>query len=108
MSELSELNSAIIELGELWSICTDDEQGEKILKKRDELDNQARDLANKILQEGTTELNDAISALNELTVIAKSAKQEIEDVVERIRKTADAIDKATAAVLKVAALIAVL
>lgn len=106
MSELSELNSAIIELNELWTLCNDDDQCEKILEKRDKLDSQARELANKTLrEEGTVELDAAISALNTLTQEAISAKEEIDDIAERIRKTANAIDKAESAISKVASLI---
>ncbi len=105
MSELSELNSAIIELNELWTLCNDDDQCEKILEKRDKLDSQARELANKTLLEETVELDAAISALNTLTQEAISAKEEIDDIAERIRKTANAIDKAESAISKVASLI---
>ena len=108
MSKFAELNSAIIELNELWSVCTDDEQGDKILELRDELDSQAKDLADQILREGTTELNDAISALRELTREARSAKEEIDDIAKRMEKTAVAINKAASAVSKVASLIATL
>ena len=101
MNKLAELNSAIMELNELWSICTDNEQGDKILEQRDTLDRQASDIAKKILREGTPELNDAILALNDLTQTAKSAKEEIDDIAKRIEKTAAVIDKATSAIAKV-------
>lgn len=108
MSELSGLNEAIIELNELYSVCTDDEQSEQLLTKRDELDTQATELANKIIMEGTEELDGAITALSELTESAVSAKKEIDDIATTIAKTASAIEKATNAIVKVAALIATL
>jgi len=106
MSELSELNRAIRDLSDLWAICTDDDQCEALLNKRDELDRQAGELANLIIHDGSDELGHAIISLNELSASATTAKQEIDNVAEKIRKTAKVIDKATKAIGKVASLIA--
>lgn len=106
MTQIAELNKAVRELNELWQVCTDDAQSEQLLMKRDELDTQAQQLANKIIQEGNDDLNSAIAALNELTEQALSAKNEINDIARKIEKTASAIDKATKAITKVAVLLA--
>jgi hypothetical protein len=106
MSKLSELDAAVRKLDDLWVVCPDPDQKEKILNERDKLDTMAEQLANLILKEGTDELNSAISALNELTATATKAQAEIEMVGTAIQKTAEAIDKATSAAVKVAAMIA--
>jgi hypothetical protein len=106
MSKLSELNSAVRKLDDLWVVCPDPDQKESILNERDKLDTMAGQLANLTLREGTKELNDAITALDELTATATKAQQEIAKVGEAIEKTAEAIDKATNAAAKVAAMIA--
>lgn len=108
MSELSELSKAIKELNELWQICTDDDQCEALLDKRDALDSLATDLADKIIREGANELDKAISALNELTQAAVSAKEEIDEISEKVRKTANVISKATTAISKVGSLVTAL
>lgn len=106
MTQLSEINKAVRELGELWQVCTDDDQCEQLLEKRDALDAQSLQLSNKIIREGSDALIEAIDALTELKQKAVSAKNEIDDDVEKIRKTAMVIDKATHAIAKVAVLLA--
>lgn len=106
MTRLTELDAAVRELNELWQVCTDPAQGQKLLEKRDALDAQARELADKMIREGTEELNSAIEALNELKESAVSAKNEVADVARQIEKTADVIDSATTAITRVAALVA--
>ena len=108
MSELSELNTAIKELNELWQVCNDDDQCEALLNKRDALDALATKLADKIIRDGINELNQATSALNELTLAAVSAKEEIDKVSEKILKTANVISKATTAISKVGSLVTAL
>lgn len=105
MAELNELNSAIRELSDLSQVCTDKNQREQILDKRDKLDDQARELSNKILREGTSELNSAISALKDLTQSAKDAKKNIDKISGKIIQFAQVIDKATSGIAKVAKLI---
>ncbi len=105
MASLAELNASIRELTDLWQICKDDERAEELLDKRDTLDSQAIELANKIIHEGTDELSSAITALNDLTESAVLAKNEVESTAARINKTAKAIDKATTAIAKVAVLL---
>ncbi len=106
MSELAELNAAVRKLNDLWIVCTDTDQKDQIREKRDNLDDQAAELADLTLREGTEELNDAIAALNELTEMAIEAEKEINKVGKSIKKTAVTINKATNAAIKVAALIA--
>lgn len=106
MTRIAKLNEAVRELNELWQVCTDNDQCEQLLEKRDELDALAQQLANKILEEGTDELNEAIEALSDLTGEAVSAKNEVDDIALKIEKTAITIDKATSAIAKVAVLLA--
>ncbi len=106
MTRLAELDAAVRELNELWQVCTDDDQSEQLLEKRDALDAQAQELVRKIIEEGTSELDEAISALNELTQSAITAKNEVDSIAGRIAKTAETIGKATAAIGKVAVLLA--
>lgn len=106
MVQLAELDEAVRELNELWQVCTDDDQSEQLLEKRDVLDSQAQKLANKIIREGTDELNGAIDALNNLKDSAIEAKNAVDDIARKISKTADAIDKACMAIAKVAVLLA--
>jgi len=108
MSQLSELNTAITKLSDLWLVCPDPKQKEEILTERDKLDAQTAILANLALKAGTKELDDAIKALNKLTEIATKAKEEIDIVGKSIEKTAQAISKATTAAIKVTAFIATL
>jgi len=106
MTVLSEMNAAIRELNELWVTCAEPDQCDQIRQRRDELDSQAGQLADRIIREGSDELDQAISALEELTGAAVSARQEIEDDAEKIRKTSKAISSATRAIGKVAVLLA--
>lgn len=109
MSKLTELNTAINALNELWPLLdAGDKQRDKILEERKKLNAQASELAHKTLLEGVPELNDAIEQLNLVTKAAKEAKESIDDVAKRINSVADTIDKAVSAVGKVAALMAVL
>lgn len=109
MSKLTELNTAVNALNELWPLLDPrDKQREKILEERNKLNAQASELAHKTLLEGVPELNDAIEQLNLVTKAAKDAKKSIDDVAKRINRMADTIDKVVSAVAKVAALIAVL
>jgi predicted nucleotide-binding protein (sugar kinase/HSP70/actin superfamily) len=108
MSTLSELNTAVKKLDDLWLVCPDLKQKEQILTERDKLDAQAAALANLTLKDGTKALDDAIKALNKLTKIATKAKKEIDIVGKSIEKTAEALSKATVATVKVAAYIATL
>lgn len=106
MTHLSEINKAIRELNELWQTCTNEEQCKKLLEKRDALDAQSLQLSNKVIREGTDGLTEAMDALKELTQSALNAKNEVNNMVERINKTAGTIDKATQAIAKVAVLMA--
>jgi uncharacterized coiled-coil DUF342 family protein len=106
MTQLAELDTAVMALNELWQVCTDDDQCDQLLDKRDALDDQAQELANRIIREGTNEFHAAISALNDLTRAARSAKKEVDDIAKKITKTATAISKATTAISKVAVLLA--
>lgn len=109
MSELSELNKAIISLNDLWPLLEKDSEERKgILRERDNLNEKASELAHKTLLEGVPELNEAIEQLNKVTQSAKDAKDSIDQVAKRINKVADTIEKAVSAVGKVASLIAVL
>lgn len=108
MSELSELNAAIMNLNKLWSVCKDDTLCEQILEKRNNLSAQARVLANKTLKEGNGELSDATAALNELTKKVTEATNEIKDIAKMIEKTAEVITQATDAIVKVSTFIATL
>ncbi len=107
MSELSELNKTINALNNLWPLLEGEER-ELVLESRKNLNEKASALAHKTLLEGVPELNGAISQLNLTTQAAKDAKDSIDNVVERINKVSDTIEKATIAVGKVASLIAVL
>jgi ABC-type transporter Mla subunit MlaD len=108
MSRLSELDDAVKKLDDLWLVCKDPDQKNKIADQRDALDEQAGDLADLTLKDGTPELSAAIASLNDLTATAIKAKEEIDDVAKTIKNVADTITKATAAAVKVAALIATL
>src|SRR5512133_2209053 len=106
MSKLSELNIAVRRLNDLWVVCADADEKEKIAGERDELDALAEQLAHLSLKEGTEELDDAITALNEVTAKATAAEQEIKIVGKSIERTAEAINAATNAIAKVVGLIA--
>ncbi len=105
MSELNELNASIMAFTELWEACKDDDQKEEILTQRDVLRRKARKLANKTLMDGSPELNEAITSLNELTEMAKTAKNDIEETVGKIKKFAKFIEDATNAITKVVSLL---
>ncbi|WMS87945.1 hypothetical protein [Pleionea litopenaei] len=104
MSQLEELHRAIIKLNELWQVCDDDAQCEQLLEKKNELDRQAQILANETLLDGNEDLRSAMTSLKELSELAESAKEEINDIALKIQKTAQAIDKATDAIGKLALL----
>jgi len=101
MSELAELNNAVLSLNELSLVCAKSHK-EEILRKRDALDAQAAVLANRTLKEGSPELSEAIKALNELTKAAAKSQEEIEKLGKSIVKITEIIDMATTAVTKVA------
>ncbi|GEM_PF-6487060 len=105
MAELSELNTAIKTLNDLWVACTDNEKAEEIAEKRDKLDSQANELADKIIRKGSPGLNEAVIKLNELRAAAIEAGEDITDDVERIKRISDVIDKAAIAINKVASLL---
>ena len=106
MSELTELDEAVMVLNELYQVCTDDDQCEKILEIRDTLDALAGKLANKKIEEGSDELDKAILALIELTREAELAKDEVDDIAARVSKTAAVINTAAKAIESVAVLVA--
>ncbi len=106
MSELAELDAAVMELNELYQLCTDEEQREKILEIRDTLDDLAGKLANKSIEEGSDELDTAILALIDLTREAELAKSEVDDIAAMVHKTADVINNAAKAIKSVAVLVA--
>ncbi len=106
MSELSGLTSAIVELNELWTLCTNDELGEHILDKRNKLKEISRELRDKVLQEDTKEFIEAQALLKEVTDSAKSAKEKIDKEAEFVETVAKTIEKAAEAIAKIAPYIA--
>ena len=85
MATLTELNEAIIAYDNLWPLLEGDER-DVILEKRNELNDQASELATKILRDGVPELNEVIDKLNLATQAAKEAKDSIDNKVNQCNR----------------------
>lgn len=115
MSELSELNTAINSLNDLWPLLEGDER-ESILEKRNILNEQASELADKDLASAgdnvndnsiNDELSETIEHLRLTTLAATDAKESI-DKKGKVERLIKVVDKATSASKKVAKIIALL
>lgn len=105
LKELEEHEASIRALNDLLPFLEGEEK-ENMLQKRDELDAKAEESADKILKQGTPELDDAIKALNELTQLAIQEKKRIQGILDGVNKVGDVISKAADAVEKLTKLIA--